>query len=464
MPLTAEDLEKTHPDYNALEQRRRVCRDLLGGTDAMREAGVEYLPQEEAEEHKDYQRRLDRSFLYNGFAKTVANLTGRVFDHPVSVEGHAKYEEWAANITNSGQDLETFAAQVFKTGVSEGMAFILVDYPVVSEDEGPTDNYDAMKSAARPYMCEIKPQDLYWWWVVNNEGEQVLTEIAWKDTYVDRKTGRRMNQIRTWERGGIWQIWRKPSAAVNTPEQWVISSEGSADPVTEIPLVAIYFGRKTHSLGAEPPLRDLADMNVEHWQSDSDQRHVLHVARVPVLVTKGLMQDGKPQKVVIGVNRSLNLPADGDAFYLEHTGRAIEAGEKDLQKIESRMAAMGISLLLAQRPGDMTATEKAIGKAAEESALQVMAKACKAGLEQAFAFMGAWVPEAVGGAMPVVTMNTEYDMVINDAAELQSIDNDRDRGDISRETMWEEKKRRGIYGKDFTTERENARLDTEPPV
>jgi hypothetical protein len=31
------------------------------------------------------------------------------------------------------------------------------------------------------------------------------------------------------------------------------------------------------------PLRDLAYLNVKHWQSQSDQDTILHVARVPIL-------------------------------------------------------------------------------------------------------------------------------------------------------------------------------------
>jgi len=33
---------------------------------------------------------------------------------------------------------------------------------------------------------------------------------------------------------------------------------------------------------AKPPLLDLAWLNVEHWQSASDQSNILHVARVPI--------------------------------------------------------------------------------------------------------------------------------------------------------------------------------------
>jgi hypothetical protein len=38
----------------------------------------------------------------------------------------------------------------------------------------------------------------------------------------------------------------------------------------------------------EPPLLDLAYLNVKHWQSQSDQDNILHIARVPILALIGV--------------------------------------------------------------------------------------------------------------------------------------------------------------------------------
>jgi hypothetical protein len=37
-----------------------------------------------------------------------------------------------------------------------------------------------------------------------------------------------------------------------------------------------------------PPLLNLALLNIKHWQSQSEQDNILHVARVPLLVAYGL--------------------------------------------------------------------------------------------------------------------------------------------------------------------------------
>ena len=71
----------------------------------------------------------------------------------------------------------------------------------------------------------------------------------------------------------------------------------------------------------ELPLLDLAWLNIAHWQSSSDQRHVLTVARFPMLAGSGVPEN---TNVVVGPDRMLTTPnADGKFYYVEHTGAAI---------------------------------------------------------------------------------------------------------------------------------------------
>lgn len=450
-------IDAHHPDYTETEQRRVICRDLMGGTERMREKSTEYLPKEAAEAQTDYEVRLNRTWLFNGFKRTVLDLSGRVFDRPVTVSGHDSFKEWSDNITLDGRDLTVFARDLFHTGLTEGLAFVLVDYPHTPRAENRAEER-ALK--ARPYFVEIKPEALIWWNVEINSGVPVLTMIRFIETYIDPEKGERKRQIREWQRGGQWYVYREVTGE-GGKSGWAVVEDGVAAPVKSIPLVAIYFGERKGYFKAEPPLRDLAEMNVCHWQSYSDQRHVLHIARVPVLFTKMLGGEGPNQKIVVGVNQHLRAqnPA-ADAKYIEHTGAAIGAGRDDVLDIESRMESMGVQLLLANKPGNMTATGKAIDKATEESTLQIMAKTIQDGLQQAFRLAAEWMGLKVE---PEVDMNTTFDLILADSSELQVLQADRERGDLSQESYWREMVRRGIYREDFDPEQERIRLAGEGP-
>ena len=56
-----------------------VGNALMGGTKAMRKAGQEYLPKFAQEAKEAYDARLKSSWLFNGFRKTVRDMTGREF-------------------------------------------------------------------------------------------------------------------------------------------------------------------------------------------------------------------------------------------------------------------------------------------------------------------------------------------------------------------------------------------------
>lgn len=48
-----------------------LCRDLMGGTKAMLAAGERYIPQEDGEDRKSWQMRLNRAILFNVYKRTL---------------------------------------------------------------------------------------------------------------------------------------------------------------------------------------------------------------------------------------------------------------------------------------------------------------------------------------------------------------------------------------------------------
>src|SRR3546814_15204826 len=78
-------------------------------------------------------------------------------------------------------------------------------------------------------------------------------------------------------------------------------------------------------------------------------------------------EDSDP--VVIGPHKILyNEDPQGKFYYVEHTGSAIEQGRKDLEDLEKQMSMYG-QQFLRQKPGNETATGKAIDSAENNRAL-----------------------------------------------------------------------------------------------
>jgi hypothetical protein len=200
----------------------------------------------------------------------------------------------------------------------------------------------------------------------------------------------------------------------------------------------------------------LAWQNTAHWQSNSDQRQILHIARVPILFSAGL--DDK-KEYTIGSDYMIKGPQGAELAYVEHSGAAISAGRQDLVDIEERMRIMGVEPLL-QKTGNVTATAKAIDSAAANSQLQAMTIGLGDAIENAFGFMANWANLEQGGSVKV---NDDFGLSLQDQADLDALIKARQANDISRETLWAEFKRRNVLMDDFDPEAEADRLEDEGP-
>jgi len=413
-----------------------LIRDLLGGTRAMREAGEHRLPREPGESLEAYRIRLARTVLFNGLGRAVQTLSGKPFGKPaiLSDDADPRIRAMARDLDLGGRDLTGLARDVLRAALTDGLTHLLVDYPT-GGGAGET-LADERARGARPYLVHVPAPDLIGW-RAGPDGR--LDRVRIRETVLERDGAwgeRTVEQIRVLE-PGRWSLWRRSEALKDRPWRRHAGGETSLDAV---PLVTVYAER-TGFLTARPPLLDLAWLNLAHWQSSSDQRHILHVARVPILFGRNLKvgEDG----IEIGPNRLILGDGDGaDLKYVEHGGAAIEAGRQDLSDLEDRMAVMGLDLMV-RRSGGITATERAIDAARADSALAALVRAVEEGLTAALALCARWMdlaPEAAGR----VTLDPDTGLDAREAEEIDLLLKARMAGEIDRPTFLAEIRRRGV--------------------
>lgn len=444
-------IEEPTQSYLRMSDGWDLPRTLMGGTREMRKAGRKYLPQWPKEDDESYRIRLHQSFLFNAFRKTIQGMVGRVFSKPVHFSGDVPEEivAMAENIDLTGRHINSFARDVFEDGITYGLSHILVEMP--SQRAQTLAEERAMN--IRPYWVHVKAEELIGWRATMVDGYYMLTQVRIKEQYLAEagQYGERIvDRVRILY-PGRYEIWD----AVNSNEYAMVESGETSLPY--IPLVTFYAAREGHML-ARPPLQDLADKNLEHWQSASDQRHILHVARVPLLFGAGLPDDFGTAN--IGPNVLISAPDGADLKFVEHSGASIGAGERDLEKIERQMEALAMQAML-DKPGTRTATERTIDEATSISELQAMAFNLQDALEQAMMitadYMG--MGEDAGGQ---VVVNRDVGISARDVADLQILQQARVSGDISREVFWAELMRRGVLSDDFDPETEAIRVEALP--
>lgn len=432
-------------------------RALMGGTTAMRAANETFLPKFAKESDQAYAARLKSSWLFNGYRKTVKDMTGRVFSQPVEPgDGIGRVKDWLDNVDMQGRDLSTFARQVFEDALSgPGISYIMVDAP---RREGTVTQAAAAAQNLRPYMVSLRVEDVLGWRAETVNNITALTQIRIMETIseqdpLDEFNTKEVSQVRVLDlvpTGVQTRIYRKAKDAT-----WALHEEPFINTaLTEITVVPFYANRTGFFTG-EPMLDDLADINIAHWQSQSDQRNILHYARVPILFGAGLSDK---EQITIGANTAvMAAQADAKLSWVEHSGAAIGAGRQDLKDLEFQMETFGLQLLTA-RTNAQSATGEALDANKETSQLAMTADALQDALEQALIWMGQY-----GGATisPSVMVNKDFGVSFMTAQEITALLAAVKDGNLSRETFLRELVRRGAIRSDVDPDEEFERIDED---
>lgn len=446
--------------WREMSPRWTKIETLLSGTCAMRAAGKKFLPQHENEKDETYQERLERAVLYNMTQDTLDSLVGRPFSDPVEI-GDDVPEPVAVildDVDLQGNKIGVFARKWFREGLAKGLAHVLVDMPArpVSEDRTAADD---IKDALRPYWVFIKPEQIISATSVVREGREILTQIRITEnaTVIEGQWGERIvKRIRVFDCDPDEDVVSYRVFTLDEDlHEWVETTPATAIDAERIPLVTFYADR-TGLMTAKPPLEDLADLNVAHWQSDADQRSVLTVARFPLLAVSGVDDGGG--KVLIGPKRVLSTPTEqGKWYYVEHGGAAIAAGRQDLLDLEEKMATKG-SEFLRKKPGSITATARALDSAEATSPLEDAVTRFNDAIAQAMTITGRWMNLDDAGTVSVVT---DLGPETVEASDFDALKTARAGRDISRETYLSELVRRGTLAEGFDSAKDLESLKSE---
>ena len=126
-----------------------------------------------------------------------------------------------------------------------------------------------------------------------------------------------------------------------------------------IPLVTVYF-RRTGLMQARPPLKGLAELNLQHWQDSSDQRNIESVARCGLLFAKGFT-DEQVAQIKVGPKALISAGRDADLRVVEHSGSAVSIGREAIKHLETQMETLGMKPEVS-RSIDSTATGAVINE------------------------------------------------------------------------------------------------------
>lgn len=448
-------VDNTHPKYNELQPLRDVFDDVCNGTAAMRKGDVKYLPKFPKETPDSYAFRKDTATFLNVTAKTRETLCGLVFQKDITLGEDvpdATVKLWE-NIDNCGNHGNVFSRDLFEDSF-DGSAVILVDAPTAqASDKG---EQNAM--GLRPYWVAYDACDVINWDYrinpVSRKKELSLIVLRESHTVAEAMFTRKseVHYLVCYLNGNTpsWQRWKETKDAGGKTEH-VLDSEGIFGKQTALPIAIV------GELDDAPPLMDLAYKNVEHYQTYSDYKSIIHKTCVPLFYSINL--DGEP--VAIGGDVWFKCNEGGSIGFAEVSGTSIDKTEQCLENIKQEMGTLGLAMLAAKPvKGDTTATETMLDSIQETSSLQVRATQLKDAVELALGFTAQYLGLGAdkGGT---ITLGATWTQMIVTAEELNAWSGLVDAGQMSLETFVELRHAAGHLPEDVTVEIEMDRIEKE---
>lgn len=437
-------------EVSAMREAAAVCRAVYGGTRSMRSAGKTYLPQFPNEANKSWESRRDSTALFNAMKKAVGVMVGKPMGSPIAPgeDMPTRIEGLLDNIDNHGRDLDAFMRDVAQASLVDGITWVLADY--TSTPSGLTVAGEKAVGA-RPYLIHIPLSNMLGW---RFEGTQ-LVQLRYMDTIQepDGEWGlKTIQQVRVWSRvpgGSSFQV-----QVFREDEGWA-GREPLPVTIGEIPCVPFYGARLAHWY-AEPPLEDLAWLNIRHWQVDSEKGVSLHHACVPLKACdKDAREDPTAPLTISDTGVIVGLE---NLRYVEHSGASIGSARQELIDLEDKMRRTAGELLssVVQKTATETDQESVEG----ESWLRAWARTFERAIESSLGCMARWLGESSGGT---VSLDYEWDDATLGADMITALTNARTAKEISRESYLSKMQEGKVLPAGRTIEQEMDALEVEGP-
>lgn len=461
-----EDPSVVSADVAAMSPYWDLVSAISGGAETMRAAGARYLPRYKNETTENYSIRLSNAKFTGIFGDIVENLAQRPFSSQVTVSDDAPpdIKAFSEDVDARGNSLHVFAGEAFFSAIAAGIDWWVIDYTSGIPPGATVAQERAM--GARAYWRRYDAGSVLAVHSDMIDGAEQFTHVRLLEPVMVRDGFKEetIEQVRVMERapldgGGYgpptWQIWRK-SKEQGTSGQWFPVADPQPLGISRIPLVAYMTGRRIgDSWRIKPPMRDAAHLQIELYQQESALKHAKTMAAFPMLVGAGVDPpedaNGDQIPVSVGPHTVLFAPQSdtgqhGDWKFIEPSAQTLNFLAADIKETIQQLRELGRQPLTAQS-GNLTVVTTAFAAQKGNAAIEAWALGLKDALEQALIITGEWL--GLSGYEPSVSINTDFDIGLGDENGFAHVLALRERGEISREAVIHEAKRRDLLDDDY---------------
>ena len=409
-----------------------LIEDLKEGTYKIRSEHRKYLPQLEREVDDSYDRRLSRSNVVPFMQRIEKMLAGMLVRKPVRLDGVSDLvREQLFDVSLEGDDLNVWLYTTARTVISYGHCGVLVDAPKDGDK-------------VRPYWVTYEPKNILGWRTEVIDGVRQLTQLRLMEQVVepDGKYGEKIvKQIRVLE-PGRFEIHRKDKKG-----EYKLHDEGEMSIKDKIPFSVAYSNRVGY-YESRSPLYDIAELNLKHYQIQSDLDNILHISSVPLLAVFGYPNS---DEITTGPSEALSLPPESRMEYISPSSDSYESQFRRLEDLKDQINTLSLAAVLGQKLVGESAEAKRIDRSQNDSTMMVVAQQMQDLIDNCLKFHSEYLNEPNAGSSFV---NRDFVTSRLEPQEIQSLLALFTAGTISQETLLTQLSSGEILGDDFDVEEE----------
>jgi hypothetical protein len=456
----------------------------MAGEDAVKSAGVRYLPRLDSQTDEEYDAYKERGSFFNATSRTAEGYVGLIFRRPPFLK--MPEEKSALGLALStfhndadmlGTPLVSYAKNLVNEIISVGRAGTLIDW----EDE--VEN--------RVYACLYATENILNWRVERINGRNITTMVVLYepsgahpspgkdgDGFVTMTReqirvlrllpGEKVPESRKQPYSCTVEIWQRPEKKTrNEKNDWrLVETRVPLRLGKPLPLIPFVFHGPRHSQPSveKLPLADIIAVNLDHYRLDADYKHGVHFTALPTAWVSGF---DKASSLRIGSSTAWVTETPGaTAGFLEFTGQGLMTFERAMDRDERLLAVLGSRLLEGQKKVGETAQAIELRQSGENSILGNVAVNVSASLTQVLRWAYWWnsteeSPDDVTNEQVLVELNTDFSTKGMSAQEIQAIVAAWQAGAISRDTMTDLFRRGEVLPEGRSTDEETKLITSE---
>ncbi len=474
-------VNSTHPDYDANLATWSRARDVVSGEDAVKAAGVRYLPRLDSQTDDEFDAYKGRASFFNATSRTAEGYVGLIFRRPPFIKTPVDKSALAAALAEFKNDADMhgtpvagYAKNVVNEVISVGRAGTLVDW----EDEVENRAYASLYSAETILNWRIERINgrNITTMVVLHEGTDVPAKGKAGDPFIEVAReqirvlklvpGEASAETKKRPHSCVVEIWQRPEKALardhtrQEKKDWkLVETRIPLRLGKPLPLLPFVFHGSRHSKPAveKLPLADIIAVNLDHYRLDADYKHGIHFTALPTAWVSGF---DKASTLRIGSSVAWVTETPGaTAGFLEFTGQGLETFERAMDRDERLLAVLGSRLLEGQKKVGEAAQTVELRQAGENSILANIGGNVSESLTQVLRWAYWWnsteeTPDDVTNEQVLVELNTDFSTKGLSAQDIQAIVAAWQAAAISRDTMLDLFRRGEVLPEGRTNEEE----------